>query len=281
MDSQEKISWISCCICKTPPTYEVVKQKLSPIVEISRSDYIKACEAMTHKPHFESDPIYEKIQNGTVTSEDFNKLISEAMPECSRDRVRRRTLDKNHDSYDEQGHDKFGEPNLADRVQPKIEKEPGEQMTHGGKAGHRRSTRTQRRKSKFSEAINFVQNNIGKSINEYSGDLDSVSDREALYEFVTALMKKEGINRDWLYEVRSKMDGTLTDDVTDLGSKIATGAKKVLDTVTKKSEREKAQQEREEQRKKKHEAQRNRPKTKKKRERRIAARKEQKRREDE
>ena len=36
--------------------------------------------------------IFDKIDEGTVTADDFNKLILEATPESVRDRVRRRPM---------------------------------------------------------------------------------------------------------------------------------------------------------------------------------------------
>lgn len=97
----------------------------------------------------ESHKIYKKIQEGIVTAEDFNQLISEAMPECTRDRVRRRTTKNVTDSHqDSEGHQKLKSPTFADRVQPKREKSSNSQMKGRGKSGHRRSTRTQNRQRK-------------------------------------------------------------------------------------------------------------------------------------
>lgn len=94
-------------------------------------------------------PIFQKIDEGTVTVDDFNKLISEASPEALRDRVRRKVKHNVTDSHqDQDGHQKLQGPQFAKRIQPKKEKNPGVQMNGQGKAAHRRSTRTQRRKAK-------------------------------------------------------------------------------------------------------------------------------------
>jgi hypothetical protein len=95
-----------------------------------------------------NDEIFKKIDEGTVTLDDFNKLISEATPESARDRLRRRPMAqrrtvKSH--HDEEGHDDLGLPKIADRVQPKREREDNTQMTGRGELGHRHSARTQRR----------------------------------------------------------------------------------------------------------------------------------------
>lgn len=105
----------------------------------------------------ESHPIFSKIDEGVVTVEDFNRLISEATPEAVRDRVRRRTLKPPTESHiDDKGHQQLGLPKFAARVQPKRERSDNTQMTGQGKAAHRRSTRTQRRKA----AAKSMQENL-------------------------------------------------------------------------------------------------------------------------
>lgn len=95
-------------------------------------------------------PIFSKIAEGTVTADDFNQLISEATPEAVRDRVRRRTTINPSSSHIDSpsGHQSMTLPNFAGRVQPKREKSNQTQMTGRGKAAHKQSTRTQRRKAK-------------------------------------------------------------------------------------------------------------------------------------
>jgi hypothetical protein len=87
---------------------------------------------------------------------------------------------------------------MADRVQPKRERADRTQMQHGGRAGHRRSARTQRRTMSKSlrEAVEFFQENIGKPIDEKL--LADVEDRTTLRAMAVKLMGKPGINRDWL-----------------------------------------------------------------------------------
>lgn len=105
----------------------------------------------------DSMDILKKIDEGTVTIDDFNKLIQEAMPESVRDRVRRRTVVNATGSHIDNatGHQKISLPNFTKRTAPKRERSNNTQMTGAGKAGHRRSTRTQRRKAKksLSESI--------------------------------------------------------------------------------------------------------------------------------
>ncbi len=120
-------------------------------------DKEKKQEKKQEKKKEKSHPIFNKIDEGIVTVDDFNKLISEATPEAVRDRVRRRTLKsptKNH--IDSEGHQQLGLPKFAARVQPKRERANNTQMTGQGKAAHRRSTRTQRRKA----AAKSMQENL-------------------------------------------------------------------------------------------------------------------------
>lgn len=103
-----------------------------------------------------SHVIFKKIEEGTVTASDFNKLISEATPEALRDRVRRRTKKNETDSHiDDEGHQKLKPPKFADRVQPKRERADNTQMHGQGKAAHRRSARTQKRKQRAMESKKF------------------------------------------------------------------------------------------------------------------------------
>lgn len=105
----------------------------------------------------ESHSIFRKIDEGIVTADDFNKLISEATPEAVRDRIRRRTLKSPTENHiDSKGHQQLGLPKFAARVQPKRERSDNTQMTGQGKAAHRRSTRTQRRKA----AAKSMQENL-------------------------------------------------------------------------------------------------------------------------
>lgn len=146
-------------------------------------------------------PILAKIEAKTATADDFNQLIQEATPESARDRLRRRqnpNQDNVRSHQDEKGHTKTAAPTMADRVQPKRERADRTQMQHGGKSGHRRSARTQKRtmSKSLEEAIDFFQQNIGQPINHQL--LAEVEDRSMMHAVAIKLMGKPGINRDWL-----------------------------------------------------------------------------------
>lgn len=149
------------------------------------------------------DHILAKINIGTVTAEDFNNLISEATPESTRDRVRRR-MNHNNDiarsHHDEHGHSRTSLPTMSARVDPKRTRSNRTQMQHGGRMGHRHSARTQKRTMSRSlkEALLFFRDNIGKEINE---ELMAGVDKGLVRTLASKLMSKPGINRDWLFEL--------------------------------------------------------------------------------
>lgn len=168
---------------------------------------------MNNKIEESFQTILIKIDNGTVTADDFNNLIKEATPESTRDRLRRR---QNHNQntvrshQDEDGHAKLELPTMADRVQPKRERADRTQMQHRGKLGHRHSARTQRRtmsksfkESSMQKSIRFFKENIGKTID--SDLLENIDNKQMIYNMAVKLMSKPGINRDWLSHLLSEI----------------------------------------------------------------------------
>ena len=146
-----------------------------------------------------SDLIYEtvisKIDDGTVSCDDFNLLIKESTPEAIRDRLRRRNIvnvTKTH--LDDDGHQQLELPEMNMRVQPK--RKPDNQQGHGiADLAHKASVRTQARQQKFTEEIQFIQNNIGKPIEEC--DWSDV-DQRALLAVANKIMELPKVNRNWL-----------------------------------------------------------------------------------
>lgn len=155
----------------------------------------------------EDHPIYQKITEGTVTIDDFNELIQEAAPESVRDRVRRRTSRNETDSHqdNETGHQSLTLPSFGDRIQPKRKPEGKTQMNGRGKTGHRHSARTQKESDKFTEAVGFIEKYIGESSEVYDADLQLINDKYALATLATKMMSMRNVDRDWLYELRSKV----------------------------------------------------------------------------
>jgi hypothetical protein len=146
--------------------------------------------------------IYTKITEGKVTVDDFNQLIQEATPESVRDKVRRRTKSNVSDTYqDEEGHQELDLPSFNKRLQPKRKPSNRTQMNGRGRIAHRHSARTQERTmpKRFTEAIEFIRENIGKS--DYDDALQLVEDKRALHTVATKLMAIPDINRDWLLEL--------------------------------------------------------------------------------
>jgi len=177
-------------------TYEVkLKGNVTEIIAAnSETDLLDAIVAM------------DKIDEGTVTTDDFNDLISEATPESMRDRLRRRPMvqrDTVKSHQDEDGHADTKLPKFSDRVDPKREREGRTQMNGRGRAGHRHSARTQKRTMgeeltpRLKRAIRFIKENYGKPVNTIS----DISDRIAVVAIAKQLMAKSDVNRDWLEDI--------------------------------------------------------------------------------
>jgi hypothetical protein len=86
--------------------------------------------------------ILEKIENKTVTAEDFNALIAESTPSSVQERIRRRVQKNATKSHiDREGHQPLSAPNMAGRVKPK--RKPANKDSHGrGKIGRKHSSAT-------------------------------------------------------------------------------------------------------------------------------------------
>jgi len=153
-------------------------------------------------------PIYTKISEGTVTVDDFNQLIQEAMPESVRDRVRRRVKRNETDPHqDIEGHQQLALPTFADRIEPK-RKPAGDVQMHGrGKIAHKHSARTQKRTmpKRFAEAFEFISTNIGTPESEYRSKLQLVEDKIALTTLASRMMGVPNIDRDWLFNLRTSI----------------------------------------------------------------------------
>lgn len=161
-----------------------------------------------------------KIDTGTVTCEDFNRLITKTMigestPEAIRDRVRRRTSRNETDSHidNETGHQQLQLPTMAARVQPK--RQPVNQQSHGrADMAHAQSAKTQQKTmaaslreavvpEKFQSSLNFLVENCEEPLSE---DLMAiVPNKVFLRALATKLMSRPGINQDWLYALIQKL----------------------------------------------------------------------------
>lgn len=161
----------------------------------------------------ESHPIFTKIEEGTVTTDDFNRLIQEATPEAIRDRIRRRTKRNATDEHiDDEGHQRLELPTYADRVQPKRERTDRSQNNGRGKAGHRRSARTQKRTMhkafesvppRFKNAARFLVENIGQPITESL--VDKARDVTLLPIVIPKFMALPGVDRNWLDQLSRRL----------------------------------------------------------------------------
>jgi hypothetical protein len=180
IESKEEAAKVAWAHLKEDPKYY---DKLEQIEESSQLSLVLA-----------------KIENSSIEIDDFNKLIQEATPASVIDRVRRKVNPNNRNNrkkHDQSGHIS-GLPKIAARVQPSRKRSNRTQMQHGGKQGHRRSARTQKRtmKKSFQEAIDFFKNNIGKQIDE--GTFNIGGNKKLLIAMATKLMAQPNANREWL-----------------------------------------------------------------------------------
>ena len=141
-----------------------------------------------------------KIENKTVAKSDFDMLIREATPASVLERVRRKINPKNrlnrrHHSKD--GH-ASGLPKLAARVNPARKRSNNTQMQHGGRQGHKRSVKTQKknRDAGLYEAIDYFRKNIGTEISEEK--VSAMPDLDIYKQVAIKLMSQPNANRDWL-----------------------------------------------------------------------------------
>jgi len=148
-----------------------------------------------------AEDVIKKIDEGTATIGDFQALIES--PEAIRNRVRRHMRPKKGGiRQDDDGHTETGLPSFGDRIKPK--RKPGHQQDKGGaRRAHRDSSRTQERtmskslkNSRFSEAAEFIANNIGKEVAAHI--LEQVNDKPMLLVAAKRLMSVPNIDRDWL-----------------------------------------------------------------------------------
>ena len=146
------------------------------------------------------DVVINKIQESTVTVEDFNQLISETTPESIRDRLRRRTLKNATKSHidNKTGHQPLSPPDINKRVMPK--RKAVNQQNHGrSRIANRHSQRTQARY--LDEAI-FIKQNIGTPIDENKLVHINIPD---LLKLATRFMSLPNVNRDWLLSLIDKI----------------------------------------------------------------------------
>jgi hypothetical protein len=128
---------------ETPST---PKPKIPEKVKPAEKPQEKPSEKSSEKP----DELSKKIDEGTITCEDLDKLIDETFKSSILDRVQRRVrrdpAEKHIDNVT--GHQPLSSPNMTDRITPKHDKHASSQMRHRGKSGHKRSTQSQIRNAK-------------------------------------------------------------------------------------------------------------------------------------
>jgi len=144
------------------------------------------------------ESVISKIEAKTITIDDINALIAEAVPASTVDRVRRRTRRTPTASHidNRSGHQHLNLPKFQARVAPKRKPVGNTQMRHRGKAAHKRSARTQKRQ--YAEALQFLKKHIGKPIAECQTALAGLSDKLAMRRLLVGLLNTDNLNKEWL-----------------------------------------------------------------------------------
>jgi len=89
------------------------------------------------------EEILKKIDNKTITLEDFNRLIKESTPEGVQEKIRRRVQRNATDSHiDRKGHQPLSAPNMTSRVVPKRKPSNNQKNNGRGDIGRKHSAKT-------------------------------------------------------------------------------------------------------------------------------------------
>lgn len=129
--------------------------------------------------------IFQKISEGTVTVDDFNRLISESLPSSTRERshrTMRASQTSNVAGQDVEGHT-AANIRPAARLAPQKAGNNDPTKTGRGRAANRRSQRTQAR-THMESAVAFLKAHYGKPILEC--DLSQV-DKDFMLKLIGAL----------------------------------------------------------------------------------------------
>lgn len=132
--------------------------------------------------------IFQKITEGTVTADDFNRLISESLPSSTRERSHRTmrvAQTANTNAQDIEGHAPKIRPAARSAHQKAGDNDP--MQTARGKAAHRKSQRTQAR-THMEAAVAFLKANHSKPVIEC--DLSKI-DRDFMLKLIAALPEDE------------------------------------------------------------------------------------------
>lgn len=152
------------------------------------------------------ESVIDKIEAKTVTCDDFNQLINEAVPASTVDRVRRRTRRTPTASHidNKTGHQHLKLPKFQARTAPKrAPTNKRAQMQHRGKAAHKRSARTQKRQ--YAEALTFIKKYIGKPISECQPAMEALTDKLAMRRLLIGLLNRDNLNKEWLRQIYEQL----------------------------------------------------------------------------
>jgi rubrerythrin len=152
-------------------------------------------ESIKGRISLEAQSLFRLIDEKTVTADDFNRFIAETSPTSINKRVQRQL--RPH---------KIG-PQVSSperSVDDKTDHEPADHNDPTTTSRGRNALRKQIKSNKanadqFREAIEFLQENTGKSLLECKAQLEKVVDLESLNRLITRLSQwPNAYDRDWL-----------------------------------------------------------------------------------
>ena len=142
------------------------------------------------------------IEDKTVTADDFNRFIAETSPTSINKRVQRQMK-----------HDKTGPQasSLGRQVDDKTDHEPADHndpttTLRGKHALQRQIKRNKAHPDQFREAIEFLQANSKKPLEECKLKLCDITDQESLHRLVARLLQRPNqFDHNWLVGLNDLM----------------------------------------------------------------------------
>lgn len=155
------------------------------------------------RPVTQMPELYEevttKITEGTITTDDFNQLIAEQLPDVvgfNADRIRRKLNPHRKITAKNQG----GNMNPAG-INPKSKITP-KRGAHGANVDPTKTAAG--KKAVYREAVGFIAANYKKHLSECLDSVNALTDKPAALRLVTRMLGETNyhINRDWLYGLK-------------------------------------------------------------------------------
>lgn len=147
------------------------------------------------------EQVQKLIIEKTITKNDFN-LFLESLPKSSDERLARYTRSKKRHHLRNIG------KQVDDKTDRKGENDPTKTLR--GKLSVAQQARdNQLHSDRFIEAVEFIQKNKNKSLEECQAGVDAIKDKTALLALIGRLLGRSGVrlNRNWLSGIKGLAEG--------------------------------------------------------------------------